>query len=44
MEELPYKVEYAKTGRAKCRGCKGPLPNQTLRIAALVQVGIEENL
>ncbi|KAG5673403.1 hypothetical protein PVAND_003458 [Polypedilum vanderplanki] len=37
MEELPYKVEYAKTGRAKCRGCKINIEKDELRLAALVQ-------
>ncbi|KAH8380159.1 hypothetical protein KR009_009295 [Drosophila setifemur] len=35
--ELPYMAEYAKTGRASCKGCKTPIPKDTLRIAALVQ-------
>lgn len=36
--ELPYKVEYAKTGRSKCKNCKIGIPAGELRLAALVQV------
>ncbi|XP_041673808.1 poly [ADP-ribose] polymerase-like isoform X2 [Drosophila eugracilis] len=35
--ELPYMVEYARTGRASCNGCKGYIPKDNLRIAVMVQ-------
>lgn len=38
--ELPFRAEYAKSGRAKCKGCKEPIMQSTLRIAAMVQVHI----
>ncbi|KAH8294795.1 hypothetical protein KR018_002868 [Drosophila ironensis] len=34
---LPYTAEYAKSGRASCRGCKSNIPKDELRIAAMVQ-------
>uniref|UniRef100_A0A1A9WQP6 Poly [ADP-ribose] polymerase n=1 Tax=Glossina brevipalpis TaxID=37001 RepID=A0A1A9WQP6_9MUSC len=35
--ELPFKTEYAKTGRANCKGCKNNIAQGSLRIAAMVQ-------
>ena len=40
MEELPFRVEYAKSGRAKCRKCKVTIEKEELRLAAMVQVRI----
>lgn len=37
--ELPFKVEYSKTGRASCKGCKTKIDQNDLRIAVMVQVG-----
>lgn len=37
-EELPYKTEYAKSGRAGCKGCKLNIGLGTLRLAVMVQV------
>lgn len=37
-EELPYKTEYAKSGRAGCKGCKMNIGQGTLRLAVMVQV------
>lgn len=37
-DELPYKAEYAKTGRAGCKGCKLKIDQETLRLAVMVQV------
>ncbi|CRK91707.1 CLUMA_CG005353, isoform A [Clunio marinus] len=37
MEDLPYKIEYAKTGRAGCRKCKCKIDQGELRIAAMIQ-------
>lgn len=36
--ELPYKTEYAKSGRAGCKGCKQNIGQGTLRLAVMVQV------
>ncbi|KAF5305635.1 hypothetical protein FQR65_LT07716 [Abscondita terminalis] len=35
--DLPYKVEYAKSGRASCRGCKNTIEKDVLRLAVMVQ-------
>ncbi|XP_032579279.1 poly [ADP-ribose] polymerase isoform X1 [Drosophila sechellia] len=35
--ELPYLAEYARTGRATCKGCKSSISKDTLRIAVMVQ-------
>jgi len=37
-EERPFKAEYAKSGRAGCKLCKGTINKDTLRIAKMVQV------
>ncbi|XP_063361002.1 poly [ADP-ribose] polymerase [Cydia amplana] len=36
MAELPYQAEYAKSGRAGCKGCKQKIEQGTLRIAVMV--------
>lgn len=36
-DDLPYKVEYAKSGRAACKGCKSKIDNAELRLAVMVQ-------
>ncbi|KAM7298160.1 poly [ADP-ribose] polymerase 1 [Ixodes scapularis] len=36
-EDLPYKAEYAKSGRAACKGCKEKIDNAELRLAVMVQ-------
>ncbi|KAK9891936.1 hypothetical protein WA026_017419 [Henosepilachna vigintioctopunctata] len=35
--DLPYKAEYAKSGRASCRGCKSAIAQGSLRLAVMVQ-------
>ncbi|XP_020806219.1 poly [ADP-ribose] polymerase [Drosophila serrata] len=35
--ELPYMAEYARTGRASCKGCKSSISKDHLRIAVMVQ-------
>ena len=40
-DDLPYVAEYAKSGRASCKGCKTPVAKDTLRLAVMVQVGVE---
>jgi poly [ADP-ribose] polymerase len=37
-DDLPYAAEYAKSGRASCKGCKSPIAKDTLRLAVMVQV------
>ncbi|XP_048485241.1 poly [ADP-ribose] polymerase [Plutella xylostella] len=37
MDDLPYQAEYAKSGRANCKGCKEKIEQGTLRIAVMVQ-------
>ncbi|XP_045512835.1 poly [ADP-ribose] polymerase isoform X2 [Pieris brassicae] len=37
MNELPYQAEYAKSGRAACKGCKEKIDQGSLRIAIMVQ-------
>ena len=37
-EDHPYRAEYAKSGRAKCKSCKGDISKDSLRLAAMVQV------
>jgi hypothetical protein len=40
-DDLPYRAEYAKSGRASCKGCKSPIAKDTLRLAVMVQVDIK---
>lgn len=41
MEELlPYKCEYAKSDRSTCIGCDTFIPEDSLRIAQMVQVSV----
>lgn len=36
-DDLPFKAEYAKSGRASCKGCKMNIAQDSLRIAKMVQ-------
>ncbi|XP_065898100.1 poly [ADP-ribose] polymerase 1-like isoform X2 [Dysidea avara] len=36
-QELPYRAEYAKSGRASCKACKGLISKDILRMAHMVQ-------
>ena len=36
--DLPYRAEYAKSGRAACKGCKEKIDKGELRLAVMVQV------
>ncbi|XP_065057508.1 poly [ADP-ribose] polymerase 1-like [Rhopilema esculentum] len=36
-DELPFKTEYAKSGRASCKGCKLTISKDSLRLAKMVQ-------
>ena len=38
-----FKAEYAKSGRASCKGCKGAIGQDSLRLAVMVQVGLMNN-
>lgn len=40
MEDLPFRVEYAKSGRSSCRGCKTSIEQGSLRLAVMVQSGM----
>ena len=35
--ELPYRSEYAKSGRSSCKACKTTIEKASLRVAAMVQ-------
>ncbi|KAK7104156.1 poly [ADP-ribose] polymerase 1-like [Littorina saxatilis] len=35
--DLPFKAEYAKSGRASCKLCKDNIPQDSLRLALMVQ-------
>ncbi|XP_022914189.2 poly [ADP-ribose] polymerase [Onthophagus taurus] len=35
--DLPYRAEYAKSGRASCKGCKSAIGQGTLRLAVMIQ-------
>ena len=37
-EDRPFKAEYAKSGRAGCKLCKGAISKDSLRVAKMVQV------
>ena len=39
-DDLPFRAEYAKSGRAACKGCKNKIDKDELRLAAMVQVRI----
>eukprot|EP00794_Sanderia_malayensis_P012686 gene12686-13988_t len=35
--DLPFRAEYAKSGRAGCKGCRTPIAKDSLRLAKMVQ-------
>lgn len=35
--DLPWRAEYAKSGRSSCKGCKSNIAKDELRMAAMVQ-------
>ena len=39
--DKPYRVEYAKSGRASCKKCKESIPKDSIRMAFMVQVRAE---
>jgi len=36
-DDLPYRAEYAKSGRASCKGCKANIPKGDMRLASMTQ-------
>ena len=36
-QDLPFKAEYAKSGRAACKMCKNPIAKADLRLAVMIQ-------
>ena len=36
--DLPFRAEYAKSGRAACKACKNKIDKGELRLAVMVQV------
>lgn len=38
VDDCPYRVEYAKSSRAKCKGCKEGIEKDHLRLAVMIQV------
>jgi len=38
IDESPYRTEYAKSGRSKCKGCKEGIEKDHLRLAVMIQV------
>jgi len=38
IDECPYRAEYAKSGRSKCKGCKEGIEKDHLRLAVMIQV------
>lgn len=36
-DQLPYRAEYAKSGRASCKACRTTIEKDSLRLAAMVQ-------
>lgn len=38
MNDWPYRAEYAKSGRAACKGCSLKIDKGELRLAIMVQV------
>ena len=40
--DLPFRAEYAKSGRAKCKGCKSEIPKGDCRLASLTQVNYSQ--
>ncbi|KAL6267071.1 hypothetical protein P5V15_000147 [Pogonomyrmex californicus] len=41
-DDLPYRVEYAKSDRSKCQLCKQSISKQSLRLAAVVQSPVHD--
>lgn len=43
-DECPYRAEYAKSNRSKCKGCKIGIEKDHLRLAVMIQVCINIKL
>ncbi|KAL5008564.1 hypothetical protein ScPMuIL_014145 [Solemya velum] len=37
MGDFPYRGEYAKSSRSSCKGCRGTISQDSLRLAVMVQ-------
>ena len=42
--DLPFKAEYAKSGRASCKSCRDSIAKDSLRLAIMVQVEIRTKI
>ena len=42
--DLPFRGEYAKSGRAACKMCKEKIEKGELRLAVMVQVRLKDNI
>lgn len=42
MSPHAYRSEYAKSGKASCKGCKQLIENKSLRLAIMVQVNMSD--
>ena len=40
--DVPFLAEYAKSGRAKCKGCKAEIPKGECRLGSLTQVQLND--
>ena len=40
--DLPFRAEYAKSGRAACKMCKEKIEKGELRLAVMVQVRLKD--
>ena len=40
-EELPYRAEYAKSGKSSCKECKEKIEKNELRLAVMVPFKVE---
>lgn len=38
VDDCPYRVEYAKSNRSKCKLCKENIEKDHLRLAVMIQV------
>lgn len=44
IDDCPYQVEYAKSNRSKCKGCKVSIEKDHLRLAVMIQVIIYSHI
>ena len=41
-DDLPYRAEYAKSGKSSCKECKGKIEKGELRLAIMVPFKVEK--